>query len=119
MKFREGGSGTNIEGKGLVNTVNANTQFGVFSDVFLKEVCFALKIDCLHPFEWVPNVEVTVAAKAQEQSVSTEFDIVARHGGVHSDQFNGKGINDKFHFNCNSTADDLNDSRFGEPVNEF
>ena len=64
MNYREGGSKTNVEGKGLVGAINANTRFGVLSDAFLKEVCFALKTDHLHPFEWVPNFEVTVAAKA-------------------------------------------------------
>ena len=64
MKYREGGSKTIVEGKGLVDAINADTQFGVFSDAFLKEVCFALETDHLHPFKRVPNFEVTVAAKA-------------------------------------------------------
>ncbi len=64
MKYREGGSKINVEGKGLVGAINADTRFGVFSDAFLKEVCFALKTDPLHPFNRVPNFEVTVAAKA-------------------------------------------------------
>ena len=64
MKYGEGVSEASVKGKGLVGAVNANARFGVFSDAFLKEVCFALKTDCLHPFERVPNFEVTVAAKA-------------------------------------------------------
>ena len=64
MKYKEGGSEANVEGKGLVSAVNADTRFGVFSDAFLEEVCFALKTDHLHPFKRVPNFEVTVAAKA-------------------------------------------------------
>ena len=64
MKYKEGGSEANVEGKGLVSAVNADTRFGVFSDAFLEEVCFALKTDRLHPFKRVPNFEVTVAAKA-------------------------------------------------------
>ncbi len=116
MKYKEGGSKTSIDGKGLVGAINADTRFGVFSDAFLKEVCFALKTDRLHPFERAPNFEVTVAAKAKEESVSTEFDIVAHHGGVHSDQFDGKGINNKFHFNCDGAANDLDNLRFQEPV---
>jgi hypothetical protein len=63
MKYR-GGSKTFVEGKDLVSSVNANARFGVLSDTFLEEVCFALKADRLHPFERVPNFEVTVAAKA-------------------------------------------------------
>ena len=100
----------------MVGAIDADTRFGVFSDTFLKEVCFALKADCLHPFERVPGFEVTVAAKAEEESVSAEFDVVAHHGGVHSDQFDGKGVDNEFHFDCDGTANDLDDSRFREPV---
>ena len=119
MKYGEGVSEASVKGKGLVGVVNANAQFGVLSDAFLEEVCFALKADRLHPFERAPNFEVAVATKAYEESVSAEFDVVAHNGGVHPDQFNGKGINDEFHFNCDSCANDLNNSRFWKPVNEF
>jgi hypothetical protein len=47
MKYREGGSETSIKGKGLVGAINTDTRFGVFSDAFLKEVCFALKTDII------------------------------------------------------------------------
>ncbi len=77
MEYREGGSETSFGGKGLVGAIDGDTRLGVFSDAFLKEVCFALKTDRLHPFEQVPNFEVTVAAKAKEELVSTEFDVVA------------------------------------------
>ncbi len=100
----------------MVGAINTDSRFGVFSDAFLKEVCFALKTDRLHPFKRVPSFEVMVAAKAKEESVSTEFDVVAHHGGVHSNQFDGKGIDNEFHFNCNSAANDLDISRFREPV---
>ncbi len=63
MKYR-GGSKTCVEGKDLVDPVNANARFEVFSNTFLEDVCFALKADCLHPFERVPNFEVAIAAKA-------------------------------------------------------
>ena len=45
-------------------SVNVNAQFGVLSDTFLGEVCFALKADRLHLFEWIPNFEVAFATKA-------------------------------------------------------
>jgi hypothetical protein len=116
MKYGEGGSEASVKGEGLVGAIDTDARFGVFSDAFLKEVCFALKADCLHPFEWVPGFEVTVAAMAKEESVSTEFDVVAHHGGVHSDQFDGKGVDNEFHFDCDGAANDLDDSRFREPV---
>ena len=76
MKYRQEGSETGVKCKGLVVMVNANAQFGVFPNAFLKEVCFALKADYLHPFKQVSTFEVTVASKVQEESVSTEFDVV-------------------------------------------
>ncbi len=77
-------SKTGIKGKRLVGAVNADARFGVFPNAFLKEVCFALKANCFHPFEWVPSFEVTVAAKAEEESVGAEFDVVTHCGGIHS-----------------------------------
>ncbi len=59
-----GGSKACVEGKDLFDPVNANARFGVFSNAFLEEVCFALKADRLHPFERVSNFEVMIAAKA-------------------------------------------------------
>ncbi len=119
MKYGEGVSEASVEGKGLAGAVNANARFGVLPDAFLEEVCFALKADCFHPFDQVPNFEVTVAAKAEEESVSAKFDVVAHHSGVHSNQFNGEGISNKFHLDCNCTAEDLNNSGFRKPVDKF
>ncbi len=64
MVCRKGGLETGIKGKGLVSAADADTRFEVFADAFLKEVCFALETNCLHPFEQVPNFEVTFAAQA-------------------------------------------------------
>ncbi len=106
-------------GKRLVSAIYTNAQFGVFSNAFFEEVCFALKANRFHPFERVPDFEMAFASKAKEESISAEFDVVAHHGGVHPDQFNGKGIDDKFHFNCDGAANDLNNLRVWEPVYEF
>jgi len=119
MKYGEGLSEANVKDKGLVGTVNANARFGVLPDAFLEEVCFALKADRFHPFERVPSFEVTVAAKAEKESVGAKFDVVAHHCGVHSDQFDGEGISDKFRLDCNCTADDINNSGFRKPVDKF
>jgi hypothetical protein len=116
MKYEEEGSEASVKGEGLVGAIVTDTQFGVFSNAFLKEVCFALKADCLRPFKQVPSFEVTVAAKAKEELVSTEFDVVAHHGEVHSNQFDGKGVNNEFNFDCDGAANDLGDSGFREPV---
>ena len=36
-----------------------------------------------------------------------------------SDEFNRKGINDKFHFDVDCAVDDLNDTCFGKAVEQF
>jgi len=119
MKYGEGVSEASVKGKGLVGAVNANARFGVLSDAFLEEVCFALKADHFRPFKWVPSFEVTVTAKAEKESVGAKFDVVAHHSGFHSNQFDGEGISNEFHLDCNCTADDLNDLGFRKPVDKF
>ena len=59
-----GESETCVKGEDLFGPVNANPRFGVFSDLFLEEVCFAVKADRLHPLERVSDFEVAIAAKA-------------------------------------------------------
>jgi len=119
MKYGEGVSEASVKGKGLVGAVNANARFGVLSYAFLEEVCFAFKADHFHPFERVPSFEMMVTAKAEKESVSAKFDVVAHQSGVHSDQFDEEGISDEFHLDCTCTADDLNDSGFRKPVEKF
>jgi hypothetical protein len=71
MKYGEGVSEASVKGKGLVGAVNANARFGVLSDNFLEEVCFALKADRFHPFERIPSFEVTVQPR-QRRSRSAQ-----------------------------------------------
>jgi hypothetical protein len=110
MKRWGSASETGVKGKGLIGAINTDTRFGVFSNAFLKEVGFALEADGFHPFERVPNFEVSVAAKAKKESVGAESDVVAHHGGIHADEFDREDVDNKFHFDCNSTADDLDNS---------
>ena len=94
----------------MVGAVDANTRFGVFSNAFFAEVGFALKADGFHPFEWVPDFEVSITAKAEKESVGAEFDVVAHHGGIHADEFDRNGVDNELHFDCDGAADDLDDS---------
>ena len=111
MKRWGGGvSEAGVKGKGLVGAVDADTRFGVFSNTFFEEVGFALEADGFHPFERVPNFEVSIAAKAKKESVGAESYVVAHHGGIHADEFDREGVSDEFHFDCDGAADDLNNS---------
>ena len=109
-------SKASIKGKRLVSAIDTNVRFGVFSNAFFEEVCFAFKANHFHPFEWVLNFEVTVATKAEEQSVSAEFDVVTHPCRVPSNQFNGEGFDNEFHLDCNCTADNLDDLGFRKSV---
>jgi len=71
MKYVEGVSEASVKGKGLVGAVDTNPQFGVLSDAFLEEVCFALKADRFHPFERVPSFEVRLQPR-QRRSRSAQ-----------------------------------------------
>ncbi len=99
-----------VKGKGMIGAVDADTRFGVFSDTFFKEVGFALEADGFHPFERVPNFEVSIAAKAKKESVGAESDVVEHHGGIHANEFDRESVDDEFHFDCDGAADDLDDS---------
>ncbi len=93
----------------MVRTVDANARFRVFPDSFLEKVCFTLQANCFHPFEQISDPEVTVAPKGEKKLISAEFDVVAHHRRVHSNQFDGEGVNNKFHLDFDCTAHDLND----------
>ena len=80
-----------------------------YSPTFFKEVGFALEADG-SILIWVPNFEVSIAAKAEKESVGTESDVVAHHGGIHANEFDREGVDDEFHFDCNGAADDLDNS---------
>ena len=67
---------TDIKGEDLSLTVDAYPWFGVFANTLFKEAGFPLKAYCLHPVKWVPNFVVTPASKGNEQSISTEFDVI-------------------------------------------
>ena len=70
MKYGEGVSEASVKGKGLVGAVNANARFGVLSDSFLEEVCFALKADRFHPFERVPSFEVMIQPRQRRSRLA-------------------------------------------------
>jgi hypothetical protein len=68
-----------VKSKGLICAVYANPGFRVLSDSLFKEIRFTLETNCLHPFERVPNSVVAVASEAEEESIGTEFDVIAHH----------------------------------------
>ncbi len=102
-------SKTSIKSKGLVRTVDTNARFRVFPDSFLEEVLFTLQANCFHPFKQISNLEVTVAPEGEKKSIGADFDVVAHHCQVHSNQFDWEGVNNKFHLDFDCTAHDLDD----------
>jgi hypothetical protein len=53
---------------------------------------------------------VALASKGNEQLISTEFDLITHHRGVHSNQFDWKSVGNKFRFDVNCPADNINDA---------
>ena len=99
-----------IKSKGLVVAIDSDARFGVFSHAFFEEVCFALEADGFHPFEWVPDFEVSITVEAKKEPVGAEFDVIAHHGRIHADEFDGESIYHELHFDGDGAADDLDDS---------
>ncbi len=87
--------------------------------MFFKEICFPLEADHFHPFEWVANFLVSLVAEGNQELVGAELDVVTHHGRVHPNEFNGEGINNKFHFNVDHAADDVGDACFRKAVDQF
>jgi hypothetical protein len=77
-----------------------------------EEVCHSLCADHFHPFEWIPNFVMATASEGNYESIGQEFDVITNHSGIHSNQFNGEGINNTLLPNFNSAFDDLNDPCF-------
>jgi hypothetical protein len=60
----EEGSEAGIKSEGLVGPVHAYSRYQVFAlPFFLKKLVFSLEADGFHPFKWVANFVVSVAAK--------------------------------------------------------
>ncbi len=88
-----------VKVKGLVGSVYSHSRFWIFSDSFLKEVCFPLEAYHFHPFKRVACFVVFAASKGDKQAVGTKLDIVVHHGRIHSNELNWEGVHHKFHLN--------------------
>jgi hypothetical protein len=96
----------------LVCAVGSNTRFRVFSTTFFKEVCLSLQANSFHPFDWIPNFVMAMASEGDKESIGAKFDVITHHSGIHSNHFNGEGVNNKLHLNFNCASDDLHNPRF-------
>ena len=109
-------SEASVKGEDLVKFVHSYTRLRVFANPFFEEVCFSLEADCFHPLERVVNVVVFLVSEGNQESVCTKLDVVAHHGQIHADEFNGEGISDKFHFYVDCAVDNLDVVCFVEAV---
>ena len=78
-----------------------------------------MEADHFHPFERVADFVVSLVAEGNQESVGAELDVVTHHGRVHPNEFNGKGINNKFHFDVDRAADDVDDTCCRKAVDQF
>jgi hypothetical protein len=85
----------------------------------LKKIVFPRVADHVHPFEQVANFVVSLVAKGNQESVGAELDVVTHHGQVHSNEFDGEGINNEFHFDVDCAADDVGDACCRKAVDQF
>ena len=58
-------SEASVEAEDLVSLVHSYSGLGVFTDTFLKEICFPLETDHFHPLKQVGNIVVLVTVKAE------------------------------------------------------
>ena len=62
---------------------------------------------------------MSLVAKSNQESVGAELDVVTYHGQVHPSEFDGEGINNKFHFDVDRDADDVGDACCRKSVDQF
>ena len=74
------GSETGIKAEELVGVVYSNSGLRVFTHALLKEICFPLETDHIHPLKRVANIVMSGAAEVEEKLVSTKFDVITHHG---------------------------------------
>jgi hypothetical protein len=58
-------SESSVKAKDLISLVHSYSGLGVFTDTFLKEICFPLETDHFHPLKRVVTVVVLVTFKAE------------------------------------------------------
>jgi hypothetical protein len=87
--------------------------------VFFEEICFPLEADHFHPFKRVTNFVVSLVATGNQELASAELDVVTHHGQIHPNDFDGEGINNKFHFGVDRAADDVSDACCRKVVDQF
>ena len=78
-----------------------------------------MEADHFHPFKRIADFVVSLVAKGNQDSVGAELDVVTHHGRVHSNEFDGESINNKFHFDVDRAADDSGDACCRKVVDQF
>ena len=62
---------------------------------------------------------MSLVAKGDQELVGAELVVVTHHWQVHPNAFGGEGINNKFHFNVDRAADDVDDTCCRKAVDQF
>ena len=78
-----------------------------------------MEADHFHPFEWVADFVLSLVAEGDKELVGAELDVVAHHGRIHLNEFEGEGINNEFHFDVVRAADNVGDVCCRKAVDQF
>ena len=77
-----------------------------------------MEADHFPPFKRVADFVVPLVANGNQELVGAVLDVVSHHGQVLPNEFDREGINNKFHFDVDHTADDVGDMCYRKMVDQ-
>jgi hypothetical protein len=88
-----------------------DSTFCVFAHSFLKEVCFALEGNSIHPWEWVDYIVDSRLFHFAEEAICTELNVLVHEGCIHTHEVKWECLfADKMFFNLDCTVNNLPDA---------
>ena len=88
----------------------AYSTLRVFSNSFLKKVCFALQGDGFHPRKWVVDVVDSGLFQFTEESVGTEANVLSHEGCIHACESSWECFANEFVLDLDSAVNNLPDA---------
>ena len=90
-------------------TCSIDYTFCIFTHSFLKELCFALEGNSIHPWEGVGNIVDSRLFQFVKEAISTESNVLAHEGCIHTHEVEQMCFANEAFFDLDGTVDNLPD----------
>ena len=99
-----------------------DSTFCIFAHSFLKEVCFALEGNSIHPWEGVDYIVDSRLFQFTEEAIGTESNVLVHEDCIHTHEVEWECFADEVFFDLDGTVNNLPDAdrarRFEQAVVE-